>query len=168
MGFVDDLRRIHIFGEVPADLLEKLQPITQVTIFSERNTIFREGQQAEYFYALIKGKVLLEAELAENILVTLDSIDPGEAFGWPALFPNATYCMDALCAEPCEVFRFKGAEMAALMDENPFLGYHLAKGVMNLLKSRVDKRTDHLLKILRMHPDLGELLSSGETSHGGK
>jgi len=158
MSSVDELKRIHIFEQLPTELLEKLSAISQVTIFSERAVIFKNGQPAEYFYALLKGKVLLEVELAEDILVSLDAIDPGEVFGWSAFFPRESYGAEAICAEPCEAVRFSREGLNQLMEEDPSLGYHLLKAVTSLLKTKVAKRTEHLLKILRMHPDLAEIL----------
>ncbi len=154
---IEDLKKIRFFRQLESGILEKLAPLCQVTIFSEKTILFKQGQKAEYFYALLKGKVLLEIELSQDISVSLDAAEAGEVFGWPALFEDGRYTSDAVCTEPCEVIQFPKERLLEQMQRDPELGFQIAKGAMALLKEKLEKRTEQFIKVLSMHPNLREL-----------
>ncbi|MBW2021324.1 MAG: cyclic nucleotide-binding domain-containing protein [Deltaproteobacteria bacterium] len=157
---IDELRKIHLVQALEDAELEKLRPLCNVTIFSEKATIFEQGQDADHFYMLFKGKVLLEVELAENIMISLGSVKPGYCFGWSSLFRGSKYTSSAICSEPSEVISLPADKLISLMEKDPVVGYKLMKGALEILRNRLTKRTDQFLKTLRMHPDIQSLFAA--------
>ena len=123
-------------------MLAKLLPIITVQTFEEEDIIFSQGQPAERFYMLRRGKVLLEQQIVEKVTVFVGSIEPGYSFGWSAMLEGGIYSADAVCAEPCEVFSFKRQEINVLIEENPVLGLRLYRRLLVVLKKRFDYRTE--------------------------
>jgi len=156
---LEDLKKIHLLRPYDDWMLEKIRPLGNVRIFSEKATIFDQGQPADTFYMLLKGKVLLEVELTENIMISLASVKPGHSFGWSALFEGTTYTSLAICSEPSEVITLPAAPLLGLLEEDPALGYRFMRGALEILKSRLTRRTDQFLKTLRMHPDIQKLFT---------
>ena len=157
MVSAQELKKIYLVRHLDEAELEKIRPLCSIRIFSEKAVIFEQGQYADGFYMLLKGKVLLEVELTENIMISLGSVKPGYSFGWSSLFTGSKYTTSALCSEPCEVISLPADKLIDLMDKDPVLGYKLMKGALEILRNRLAKRTDQFLKILRMHPDMQAL-----------
>ncbi len=152
-----ELKRISLLQEFPDELLQKLQPLGQLRLFSEKSTIFDQGQRAEFFYMLLRGKVLLEVELTKDIMISIESIKPGYSFGWSSLFRGDSYRASAICSEPCEVIAFQSEQLLNLLDEDPHLGYWVMKEAMGILKNQLIRRTEQFLNTLRMHPEIQKL-----------
>ncbi|MCJ7600743.1 MAG: cyclic nucleotide-binding domain-containing protein, partial [Desulfobulbaceae bacterium] len=104
MVSVEDLKKIILFENLTNKMLEQLLPIVQVQSFEGRQIIFETGSAASYFYSLRRGKVLLEAELASMIIISLGAIKPGYSFGWAALRKEVIHTSMAVCSEPSEIF----------------------------------------------------------------
>ena len=157
MVSIEELKKINLVHELDDHELQKLSALCSLRIFSEKATIFEQGQEADTFYMLLKGKVLLEVELTENIMISLGSVKPGYCFGWSSIFDGSKYTSSAICSEPSEVIAIPAGSMLESMEQDPVLGYKIMKGALDILRSRLTRRTDQFLKTLRMHPDIQAL-----------
>ncbi|MBW1681471.1 MAG: Crp/Fnr family transcriptional regulator [Deltaproteobacteria bacterium] len=155
----DDLRKISAFADMDETHLGRLLPFTQLQIFGDRAVIYSEGQRAEYFYMLLKGKVLLEVEVSEAINISLGSIKPGYSFGWSALLPGSKHTSFAVCVEPCEVITMPGEKLLEVMEQDHVLGHRFMEFMATVLKHRLERRTNQFLKTLKTHPEIEKLIS---------
>ncbi|MFH0844817.1 MAG: cyclic nucleotide-binding domain-containing protein [Pseudomonadota bacterium] len=153
----EDLRKMFLLQNLSDSMLGKMLPFAQVRIFGERSVIFKEGDFAEIFYMLLKGKVLLEVEVSETVNVSLGAIKPGYSFGWSALIPGSSYTSYAVCVEPCEVITIPGNRILQILDQDTTMGYQIMTGVVAILKRRLERRTGQFLKTLRTHPDIEKI-----------
>jgi len=158
-----ELRRIVILGYLTDSMLEKLIPIVERTHFDEQEYIFRQGQLAEKFYMLNRGKVLLEQSISEKMTVSIESIRPGYSVGWSSLLsggvePYSRYTSDAICTEPSELFALKSDELNALMDEDREMGYLIGQRLIRVIARRLRHRTEQFLRIIKQHPDINNLI----------
>ncbi|NVL89930.1 MAG: cyclic nucleotide-binding domain-containing protein [Desulfobacterales bacterium] len=158
MASIEDLRRILLFENLPDQMLKQILPIVQLESFDDRHVMYEAGNAADRFYSLKNGKVLLEAELAPTLIISLGSIKPGYSFGWSALRPGATHTSYAVCAEPCEMFVMPGDKFSALLDRDNTMGYLVMQKVSAILEGRLDRRTAQFLKVITKHPEIGALL----------
>ncbi len=158
MASVEDLRRILLFENLPDQILEQILPIVQLEAFDDRHVMYEAGNAADRFYSLKSGKVLLEAELAPTLIISLGAIKPGYSFGWSALRPGATHTSYGVCAEPCEIFVMPGDKFSALLDRDNTMGYLVMQKVSAILEGRLDRRTAQFLKVITKHPEIGALL----------
>ena len=77
--------------------------------FRAQEVIFREGEIANRFYLLNTGKVILEStQEIGGPPVVIDTIGPGDLFGWSWIFPPHTWHFTALAAEPTAAIFFYG------------------------------------------------------------
>jgi CRP-like cAMP-binding protein len=156
----DDLRKIFLLEDLTDDMLGRMLPFTQLRIFGEGAVIFEEGDAADIFYMLQKGKVLLEVAISPNVNISLGSIKPGYSFGWSALFSEGAYTSGAVCVEPCEVLSIPGGELAHILEGNHTIGYRVMEGIVRILKRRLERRTDQFLTTLKTHPDIENLITT--------
>jgi len=158
MVSIDELKKISVLDSLTRPMLEKLQPLAQLNLFGEGHVIFEAGQDAAHFYMLLKGKVVIEVEASELIMLSLESVKPGQSFGWSALGPGSKYRAYGICVEPCEVIEVRSGEFLELLDGDQTLGYNFMKRVAAILKRRVERRTEQFLKVMAKHPDLQKLM----------
>ncbi len=134
--------------------LEKLLPVVDFLRFEEREAVFREGDIADRFYMLRRGKILLEKRISEKITVSVGTIKPGFSFGWSAMLDGGPYTSDAICAEACEVFSIRREKILPLMDSDFEIGYIISQRLLRVIKKRLDLRTEQFLRAISKHPDL--------------
>jgi CRP/FNR family cyclic AMP-dependent transcriptional regulator len=140
-------------------LLEKIRPLTQLHLFGEKAVLFEEGQDADTFYMVLNGKVLLEMAASETIKISLEAVKPGYCFGWSALMDGSSYTSYAICAEPCELITIQGVDLRKIMEEDLLLGRRIMEETLRIMMIRLRKRTEQFLKTLRQHPDMKKLFS---------
>jgi CRP-like cAMP-binding protein len=93
--------------------------------FGPGQEIFREGQQAERFYIIHKGRVLLETFVSRAGATTVQTIDAGGALGWSWLYPPYQWQFSARTVEPVEAVAFGTASLREKAEENHDFGYEL-------------------------------------------
>ena len=158
MVSMEDAKAIYLLDGLSEQILEKICPLSETRQFKEREVIFEEGDRAENFYSLKRGKILLEVEVAKQIIISLGSIKSGYSFGWSALIPGSTHTSYAVCAEPCEVLCTPGNKFLDLLKEDHTSGFLFMTEVTKILKNRLDRRTGQFLKVMTKHPDIQRLL----------
>ncbi len=154
MVTTEDLKKIVIMTHLKDDMLDRIISITDFLKFEDQETVFRQGDIANRFYMVKRGKVLLEQRIAEKVTVSVGSIKPGFAFGWSTMIEEGYYTTDAVCAEPCEIFSMRGNKLRALCEKDPYMGYLLSLRLLVILKKRYDHRTDQFIKVVKHDPDM--------------
>ena len=154
MVSIPELKEIVMCKSLTDPMLEKLVKITQRLEIPDGHIIFKQGEDAEYFYMLRRGKVLLEVYVAEFITVVTGAIKPGYSFGWSALTDQPRYTSYAVCAEDCEVLRIPGKSYIELLENDYHMGYLVMKSVARITRRRLDLRTAEFVKVLIKHPEI--------------
>jgi CRP-like cAMP-binding protein len=147
-----------MLGYLTDDMLDQLIPITEMHQCEKQEFVFHQGDQADRFYFVMQGKVLLEQHISPNISITLSAIDPRYSFGWSALLDSEVYTTDALCAEPCQLLSFRAVKIKTLFEQNHSLGYIMSQRLLRVIQKRYQIRTEQFIKVIRHHPDLGSLV----------
>lgn len=155
---VNDLKQIVMLGHLTDEMLNKLVPITEMLLFDENEMIFRQGEKADRFYFLKKGIVLLEHRITDTMTISLSSIEPGYSFGWSAMLEDSQYTSDAMCAEPCQVYSFRESKIKKIMEEDHSMGFIISQRLLNVIRKRLDVRTNQLVKTIKLHPEISALL----------
>ncbi len=158
MVLKEDLKKIVILGYLQDYMIDNLLPCVDLLMFEERETIFREKEPATRFYMVKRGKVVLEQRISDKITVSVGAIKAGYSFGWSAVLVDGTYTSDAVCTETCEVFSVRSDRLKNLLDNDHSMGYMLTQRILQIIKSRLDHRTDQFIRTVTSHPDIEFLL----------
>jgi CRP-like cAMP-binding protein len=158
MASLEDLKRIALFEDLRDQMLEALVPLAREESFEERKIVFEAGDKANFFYSLKRGKVLLEAELAPAVIISLGAIKPGYSFGWSSLVPAASHTSYAVCSEPSEILVLPGDKFTDLLRRDHTMGYMVMQKIARILENRLERRTGQFLKVITKHPDIATLL----------
>jgi CRP-like cAMP-binding protein len=158
MVTIEDFKKLYLMQNLPDAALEKILPLTTHLEFKHEEIIFKQGEQADTFYMLKRGKALLEVDISEIVSISLGSVRSGFSFGWSALMDDSVYTSHATCTEPCEVLSVPGKEFKELLEQDHTIGYHVMFGVAQIIRNRLARRTDQFLKVMTKHPDIQKLL----------
>jgi CRP-like cAMP-binding protein len=93
--------------------------------------LFREGDSANHFFILLKGRVNITLGETGHTVYTVDH--PGEAFGLSSLIGRERYIASAECKEPTKLLRFSAREFEKTIEADPvnsLLFFRRLAGVM--------------------------------------
>lgn len=153
-----ELQRIIILEHLTEPMLTKLQPFITRESYDEKQVIFNEGSDAETFYMLYTGKVLLEKRISNQVTVSLGAIKPGYSFGWSAILSKEPFSMVAVSAEPSDVFTVPGKTILQLLANDHSMGFIIMQSINRMIKNRLDRMEEQFLRAIREHPDFLPLL----------
>lgn len=126
---------------------EKFKKITLQNSFlaqvAKGQAIFQDGEKADSFYLILKGKVNLLAEEqdvrfdSESKRGVLQTLGPNELVGWSwAIYPYR-WRFDAVAKEAVEVMVVNGAFLRKEMEKNPVFGYEIYKRLVPVMNQRL-------------------------------
>lgn len=134
-------------------LLEELQPsvaariVEQVTVSSHesRDTIFKQGERAEYFYTVLSGFVRLFRLSKDGREADIGIYGPGETFGEGVMFNGGTHRFCAQSAEPVLLARFEVGKLRQLAANDPGVGFALMSALSRNLDMAMECVADDRL-----------------------
>lgn len=149
----EDLKSIVILSYLKDNMLDKLLPIIDVMMFHEDDVIFQENDMAVRFYMLKRGKILLEKRISDKITISVGSVKAGYSFGWSTMLEGEAYQSDAIAAETSEVYSFRREKISRLLSEDHSMGFLMSQRLLQVVKKRLDHRTEQFLRAIESHPD---------------
>lgn len=157
-----EMLQIPMLRAVGVEMLSRLVPVSEMRRYSDGERVYSHGEPAHNFYICYSGEVLSEQPLSPDITATVSIITPGTCFGWPVLLPNGTYRSDTVSQGNSECIRIDGAALRQLIDSDHEIGYHLLRGMCESLVDHLFTRTDQLIQLLSLHPDLRTAITRTE------
>jgi CRP/FNR family transcriptional regulator, cyclic AMP receptor protein len=107
--------------------------------------IFREGEPAGHFYVVRRGRVALEISAAQLGIITVETADAGEVFGWSWLFAPYRWHFSARAVEPTGVTMLDGVCLREKCERDHDFGYELVKRVSHIIIERLQATRMQLL-----------------------
>ena len=144
------LSEFPLFRNLPEDLLDKVVAICEEETYSEGDTVFREGDNADKLHFLLQGDILLKVKLTsrpESITVSVVS-QCFESFGWSGIVPPYHYTASAICENECRVLTIPGDRFMSLLEDNPAAGFTVMQRLTELIASRLRTSRQALLKTI--------------------
>ena len=102
------------------DFVKKFMDMSQMISHQKGDILFREKDQANYFYILLNGRVKLSIGEAEEAVY--DAKENGEAFGWSSLIGSDKYSASAQCVEPTKLLKTDSIRLRDVLEKDPING----------------------------------------------
>ncbi len=118
--------------------------------FDANQLIFREGEKANTFYLIRRGKVALQVVSERRGPITVLTLGEGEILGWSWLAPPYQWRFTARTLEPTQVFAFDGECLRVKAEEDHDLGYELLKRFVGVIAGRLEATR---LQIINVYQD---------------
>jgi CRP/FNR family cyclic AMP-dependent transcriptional regulator len=119
----------------------------QNTVFEAGDFLFREGDQADTFFLVRHGRVMLETFVPGRGPVVIETADEGDVVGWSWLFPPYKQHFDARALDLVRAIAFDGACLREKCAEEHDLGYELLLRFSALMVERLEATRLRLLEI---------------------
>jgi CRP/FNR family cyclic AMP-dependent transcriptional regulator len=114
-----------IFNGLEKAHLELIAGCARNTGFEAGHYLFREGGQADTFYLVRHGRVMLETFVPGRGALTVETVDAGDVVGWSWLFPPYRWHFDARALDMVRAVAFDGACLRGKLEGDHTLGYEL-------------------------------------------
>jgi HlyB family type I secretion system ABC transporter len=119
------LRRSSLFQFLPEEHFEQLRPLLQEESYEFGDLLVRQGDPADSFYVLLKGRArVVKADQSGNEFA-LATLKPGDSFGEAALSEGGTRTATVRCSTAVEALRLDRADFLQLAEETPELKHYI-------------------------------------------
>lgn len=115
--------------------------------FAANELIFHEGDPANRFYLLQKGKVALESQIRGDSRAVIQTLGAGDILGWSWLFPPYFWHFDARALEATDAVFIYGTPLREECETDHELGYELMKRLASVMLKRLQATRWKLLGI---------------------
>ncbi|MFQ5801808.1 MAG: Crp/Fnr family transcriptional regulator [Candidatus Methylomirabilales bacterium] len=145
------LSEVVVFRGLDTSQLESILGISSMQQFDRGAVIFKEGDQGEELYLILKGKVRISRQLSgvgvgEEALAVLE---PTQAFGEMAVIEDdVVRSATATAHEACSMLVLKQKAFQRLLRHNHDLAYTVLSNVVKLLSSRLRTTNDKVILAL--------------------
>lgn len=164
------LSQAALFKGLPADVLTRIAALGHSKQLEAGELFFGEGDPAEAFFVLTRGRVKLTQLTPEGHQVVLRVLGPGEAFGGVGAFGEPTYPVGAEAVEPSVALTWTSATMRRVLESEPAIAvnalrfvaarlHDLQRRYRQLMTERVERRVARAL--LRLVHDAGRRVEGG-------
>jgi CRP-like cAMP-binding protein len=115
--------------------------------FEAGQYLFREDEEANWFYIIRQGKVAVEAYAAERGSVIIDTVEEGDVLGWSWLIPPYNWHFDARAVELTRAIALDGKCLRNKCEHDHNLGYELLKRFAHIIEQRLEATRIRLLDL---------------------
>jgi len=137
---LEQLGRHPLLQRLTHEDLEMLVVIATVRVFSERDQLFRQGEEGRSVLMMVHGYVKLAAVTRGGREVVVDVIGPGEVFGELGVLTQQPRAATATAMTPCSVLSIDGRGFLAALERSPDAMFW----VIRLLARRLHKATEQM------------------------
>ena len=136
----ETLRRFSLFAGLAPEVFKDLAMLGDEISLKAGEWLFREGDDADALYLVVKGSIDLKIALdqAGQRLEDLETIVEGEALGWSAFVEPYRYTLSAIAATDVRLARLDAKNLRNLMTQNPEIGYNLMCHVAQAIARRLN------------------------------
>lgn len=160
------LAGFNFFNEVRPDTLDSIARMGEIMDYKAGNVIFRFDEPAIHLYGVIEGEVNLSVVFKDKVLKTeieyeeaiqaslveeeksivVDTVLPGQVFGWASLVGPGRRTVTAHCAQASRLIALPAVELRLMFEEDNALGYVIMKKMSDMISKRLKKRTEKLIE----------------------
>lgn len=116
--------------------LKKFISISTVCEYKNGEVIYNEGDEADYFYLLLKGKIIASVKESDKSVV-LEEISKGTSFGIISLLTGDKHSVTVTSLNTSSVLKVAKKDFDDFLKKNPVLAFEFSKVLSKRVKKRV-------------------------------
>ncbi len=129
------LKSADLFLDMGKEFVKEALDIAAKKSQDEGDFIFHQGDQADHFFILLKGKVKLS--LGETGPIVYVAKYPSEIIGWSSIIGRDVYSASAQCLEPTNLLGFDRQGFLKILEKNAVNEAILFKRLAEMLGNRL-------------------------------
>jgi CRP/FNR family cyclic AMP-dependent transcriptional regulator len=146
-GIDELLAEAPAFAGMSREYLELIAGCAHHEAFSDGDYLMREGEPANRFFVVRKGRVALETSVPARGALTIETLEQNELLGWSWLVNPQRTDFDARAQGKVETISFDGACLRGKIDSDPVLGYEMLKRFAPVIVERLQATRLRLLDV---------------------
>jgi CRP-like cAMP-binding protein len=115
--------------------------------FKEGTYMLREGDPANTFYLIRKGRVAVEVLAPQHKPIIVSTLGVGEILGWSWLLPPFQWKFSARAVDDIRAIALDGKCLRTKCEENHDLGYEVLKRFAQIMEQRLEATRLQLLDV---------------------
>jgi CRP-like cAMP-binding protein len=115
--------------------------------FGAGEFIFRQGEEADQFYLIRRGRVALEIPTPQAGPIILQTAGQGDFLGWSWMITPYRWHFDARAVELTRAIALDGKSLREKCDSDHDLGYEVVRRVASIMEQRLRATRLQLLDI---------------------
>ena len=135
------------FAGLPPDTLELIAGCGHNVHFRADTRLLSEGEPADVFYVLRRGKVAIEVDTPRRGSLVIETVGPGELLGVSWLLPPYRWTFNARAVESTGAIEVDAACLRGKCDDDPALGYEMFKRFAGLVRGRLQASRLQLIDV---------------------
>ncbi|NOT01880.1 MAG: cyclic nucleotide-binding domain-containing protein [Phycisphaerales bacterium] len=136
-----------IFEGLAPDCIEIFARTAKVEEFEPRDLIFHEGEEADRFYLVLEGTVVIQIFVNERGPVNIETVGCGEVLGWSWLVEPYRWHFDAQATVPTKLIAFNARRVRESFESRPDFGFALMKRFLPVIVQRLQATRLQLLDV---------------------
>ncbi|MCK4372935.1 MAG: cyclic nucleotide-binding domain-containing protein [candidate division Zixibacteria bacterium] len=148
MRDLEQTLREHPFLEgLDAEHIKLLVGCASNVVFKSGEFIIREGEEADAFYFIRHGRVLIETHVPQKGPIIIRSREAGEILGWSWLVPPYRWHFDARAAELTRAIALDGKCLREKCEQDHDLGYEVMRRFVVIIAQQLEATRLQLLDV---------------------
>lgn len=136
---------------LPVGHRERLMHIAREVSFDEGVRLFEEGRQADRFWIVRTGTVVLDVQVPGRRPVAIEALGHGELVGWSWHFEPYLWQLGAEAMTPVRAYEFDAVTVRTMCADDPDFGRAVAVWVGRVLAHRLSAARTRLLDLYAPH-----------------
>lgn len=133
-----ELGKIPWFKELKPEHMQKLTDMAHLRRVKNGEIIFREGDNEDYLYIVVEGRVTLDISIPHRGKTRIYSVEPLDVFGWSSVIPSIRKrTAGAVCVKDSLIIGIDAEKLRRACDEDHDLGYVVMRRLGNIVASRL-------------------------------
>lgn len=132
-----EIRQHPFLKQLPDSVQQSLAELAQVKTFEEGETILSRGNDADHFYLIVEGLVLVELESQDGNTIEIETLSKGAPLGWSWIVPPYSWQFTARAEDDVTVYALPADHLRDLCERDLELGYHLMKQFLDVVSERL-------------------------------
>lgn len=145
------LREQPFFQGMNANYLSSVAECASLLRFHAGDFVFRQDEEANYFYLILEGKVDVELFSAQGGPVILQEIQKGDVLGWSWLMPPYRWRFDARTVEEVQTMALDAQDLKRRMEKDSGLGMEVLARFVPVITQRLEFARLQLLNLYGAH-----------------
>jgi CRP/FNR family transcriptional regulator, cyclic AMP receptor protein len=145
---LNKLRSEMIFSFIEDEDVEKIVPFFELVNYPVKSLVFKEGDPGDFIGFVVSGKleVKKQTEFKGNQLI-IALLSSGASVGELSIFDLHKRSATVEAVEDTTMLILRNASLDAFIQQHPYTGIKLLKGLIRILALRLRKATERLTTI---------------------
>jgi CRP-like cAMP-binding protein len=147
----EEMKRILLdepfFQDIAPELLGEFTSCASLTRFEPGQMILREGEPADRFYVIRRGRIALSIQSPGRGTLVIQTLGDSDVLGWSWLIPPHQWRFDARALEPTETILIDTRCLMGVCATNHELGHLLAMKFAAIIAQRLQATRMQLLDL---------------------